>query len=229
MSELQNFFNTLSSGAEPITPALMVLALLGAFIGGQIVAWCYMWTHSGLSYSRSYVQSLVMIALVVTLVMIIVGTNVFVAFGLFGAFAVIRFRNVLKDTRDTAFVFMELAIGLAAGTLNFKALIIGVAAFVLVALYLSYTNFGSLDSSDTLIHLRAPRECYPHIEAVFHRHCQRNSMVSRHSDAQSEDTDWSWRVLMRDPHRADEFLEELRALEGVNDVSLLFQGDPLEA
>ena len=66
-------------GAEAI-----LLYLLIAFLLGQLLAWVYMWTHQGLSYSRSHVQSLVLLSLIVTIVMLAVGNNL-VATGSYSA------------------------------------------------------------------------------------------------------------------------------------------------
>jgi len=229
MNELQYLFSSVNGAPDPVSPTLIALGLLSAFIGGQVIAWTYMWSHKGMSYSRSYVQSLVLIAMIVALVMIIVGTNIFIAFGLFGAFAVIRFRNVLKDTRDTAFIFMELAVGLAAGTWNFTALIVGVTAFTLVALYLAQTKFGTLDTTDALVHLRAPGGLKSAIEETLKRNCVRYRLIARHMDSEDDHVDWSWRVLLRDPDRVDDFLKDLLDQQGVSDVSMQYQGEPVEA
>ena len=43
----------------------------------------------------------------------VIGNSIVTAFGLLGTLALIRFRNVLKDTRDTVFVFISLVVGLA--------------------------------------------------------------------------------------------------------------------
>ena len=55
MSEL--FLNA-DSAAAPIDIRAVILGLLVAFLAGQTLAWIYMATHSGLSYSRSFVNSL---------------------------------------------------------------------------------------------------------------------------------------------------------------------------
>lgn len=229
MDFLHNLVSSFSSLEAAPSAGMMLLAMLAAFIAGQVVGWAYMWSHAGVSYSRTFVQSLVLVAVVVALVMIIVGTNVIVALGLFGAFAVIRFRNVLKDTRDTAFIFMELAVGLAAGTWNFTALGAGTAFFVLVTLYLSATRFGSMDASDALVHLRAAAAARDVAGDVLARHCQRQRLVSHHAGLSGDEGDFSWRVVMRDPARAEELLAELRGIDGVRDASVLFHVDQLEA
>ena len=41
--------------------------------------------------------------------------SIVTAFGLLGALALVRFRNVLKDTRDTVFVLMTIVVGFLSG------------------------------------------------------------------------------------------------------------------
>ena len=57
--------------APPNWPA-MVLGLLIAFGAGQVIAWVYMLTHSGLSYSRSFVNSLIVMPPIVTLLVALI-------------------------------------------------------------------------------------------------------------------------------------------------------------
>ena len=75
-------------------------ALLLAFLLAQCAAWVYVYTHMGLSYSKAFVQSIILLSIIVSMGMMVIGNNIVVAFGLIGAFAIVRFRNVLKDTRD---------------------------------------------------------------------------------------------------------------------------------
>ncbi len=75
----------------------------------------------GLHANRSFIQTLYMLTLIITLIMMIIlsirGTAaVAVAFGLMGALSIIRFRTVVKDNRDTAFVFLAVGVGMASGT-----------------------------------------------------------------------------------------------------------------
>src|SRR5678815_2682298 len=110
--------------APPNWPA-MVLGLLLAFAGGQVIAWVYMMTHSGLSYSRSFVNALIVMPLVVCLVMMILSNNLVTAFGMMAVFAIVRFRNILRDTLDTSYVLIVIVLGMAAGTGKFSTAIIG--------------------------------------------------------------------------------------------------------
>jgi len=62
------FFQGDYSLLPPNWPAIL-LGLLLAFACGHIIAWVYMFTHSGLSYSRSFVNALIIMPTIVALVM----------------------------------------------------------------------------------------------------------------------------------------------------------------
>ena len=115
---MQELFEALNGpgGGGDFSAESTLLALLLAFVLGQVIAWVYAWSHSGLFYSRSFTQSLVLMTLVVSMVMYVIGNSIITAFGLLGALALIRFRNVLKDTRDTVFVFIVLVVGMSVGS-----------------------------------------------------------------------------------------------------------------
>ncbi|MCB2154540.1 DUF4956 domain-containing protein [bacterium] len=228
MNELTNFFAGIQAMTNAPSLGMILASLAFAFLAGQAVAWIYMWTHSGVSYSRSFVQSLVLLAIIMALVMMVVGSNVVVAFGLIGALTVIRFRNVLKDTRDTTYVFMEIVVGLGAGTTNFLAITVGVVFFALVMMYLKTTGFGTRHGHDALLRFEALTEGSDSFIDVLARHCRRSDIVSQRADSVRGVMDYSYRLLLRDPQRTDELVRELTATEGVSGVSLLRQEDQSE-
>ena len=228
MNELTDFFTGIQSMASAPSLGMILSALAFAFLAGQAVAWTYIWTHSGVSYSRSFVQSLVLLAIIMALVMMVVGSNVVVAFGLIGALTVIRFRNVLKDTRDTTYVFMEIVVGLGAGTMNFLAITAGVAFFALVMLYLKSTGFGTRHGHDALLRFETLAEGPADFDQVLSRHCRRSDIVSQRVDSVRGMMDYSFRLLLRDPHRSEELVRDLNATEGISGVSLLRQEDQSE-
>src|SRR3954463_7889851 len=89
------------AGGHVLSSEAVLLSLLVAFCVGHVVAWVYVWTHEGLSYSRMFAASLLAMPVIVALVMLLMAGNLIIAFGLLAVFTVVRFRNVLKDTRDT--------------------------------------------------------------------------------------------------------------------------------
>ena len=63
MNGLQEFFQPSQTGTGTQVEHLL-LALLIAFVVGQLNAWCYKWTHRGVCYSRTFTQPVVLIAIV---------------------------------------------------------------------------------------------------------------------------------------------------------------------
>ncbi|HKQ63335.1 MAG TPA: DUF4956 domain-containing protein [Candidatus Polarisedimenticolaceae bacterium] len=205
----------------------LLLTLLLSFVLGQIIAWTYVWTHSGLSYSRSFTQSLVLMCLVVTLVMVVIGSSIVTAFGLLGALALIRFRNVLKDTRDTVFILISLVIGMAVGSQRYLSAILGTATLLLVVIYLNSTSFGTLGRYDGYLTLRlAPPDRARDIATrLLDRFCRRIKQVSTRQAGDEDEAEFVYQVGLRDRERGSELLAELRQLEGVRHVSLVLRNE----
>ena len=205
--------------------SLAMTLLLGVFLG-QVVAWVYMWTHTGVSYTRSFTQSLVLLTLVVSLVMFVIGNSIVTAFGLMGALAIIRFRNVLKDTRDTVYVFFSLVLGMALGSQRHLAALVGTVALLTVALYLYFTRFGSLTSFDGHVSVRvAAGTDFPF--PILKRHCRRTRQISaRHRS--EEEVDYVLEVRLRDRNRGSELVGELQEAAGITAASLVLRDELAE-
>ena len=104
--------------------------LIIATLCGIAIALVYKWTHRGVSYSQSFVSSLVLITVLAATVIMVIGNSLARAFGLVGAFTLIRFRSAVKDVRDMTFLFLSLVIGIGVG-ISAYALSISALAFVI--------------------------------------------------------------------------------------------------
>ncbi|MAW60191.1 MAG: hypothetical protein CMJ94_05070 [Planctomycetes bacterium] len=227
MDTLERLFGWQSALPEAELRSLL-LSLTLAFVLGQMVAWVYQRTHSGLSYARSFTQSLVLLMMIVSLVMHVIGDSIVTAFGLIGALAIIRFRNVLKDTRDTVFVFYALVLGLAIGSGRFAAAIVATLCLLGATVYLAWVRFGTRGFFDGHLSFRVegPRAEEGGFQAVMRRHCRRfESLSVRQGDAVTE---FIFQVRMRDRRRGEELVAAMRGLGRVDDVSLVLQDELAE-
>jgi hypothetical protein len=217
---MNDFFSSDYSLAPTNVPAL-VLGLLLAFLGGQVIAWVYMLTHTGLSYSRSFVNSLVVIPMVVALVMMVLSNNLVTAFGLMAVFAIVRFRNILRDTLDTTYILAVIVIGMACGTMKFATAVVGCLLMALIMLYLWFTAFGTRHRYDVIINLHwaRPLADLTDLRLLLQRHSVKALCASQRAHEGYEGTDLSYRLLMRDPDRLEDLLTELRAMQGVSRVT----------
>jgi uncharacterized membrane protein YhiD involved in acid resistance len=139
-------------------PQEILLNIALAFVLGMVISYIYKTTHKGLSYSQSFMLTLVFVTLIVSMVMMVIGNNLARAFALVGALSIIRFRTVVKDTKDTAYVFMALAGGMAAGTSSYFLAFVGTIVFTVVAYVLSLTNYGAFYKSEFILRFRVSRD-----------------------------------------------------------------------
>lgn len=217
-------------GTAPDDAGAMILGLLVAFLCGHVVSWVYMVCHSGLSYSRSFVNSLLVLCIIVSLVMMVMANNLLIAFGLMAVFAIVRFRNVLRDTLDTTYILSSITVGMAAGTRKFSTALIGTGLFAVVMLYLHWTQFGSRHRYDLILNLHWGRPLgeLDNLRLLLDRHARRAVVASQRSAQGYEGADLSYRLLLRDAGRTDELISELKAFPGVSRVTSLKAEDESE-
>ncbi len=223
MDNLLNTFFSADYSAQPINIAALLLGLCLAFLGGMAISGTYMVTHRGLSYSRAFVNSLVIIPMVVTVVMMVLNNNLVTAFGLMAVFAIVRFRNVLRDTLDTSYVLSVLVVGMGCGTQRFSLAVIATLTLIAVMFFLWYTSFGSRHRYDIIVNLHWTRPLAElgFMSRVLQRHSRTLHCASQRSSDGDAGTDLSYRLLLRDPSRVDDLLHELREVGGVSRVTSL--------
>jgi uncharacterized membrane protein YhiD involved in acid resistance len=160
--------------------------------------------------------------MIVTVVMMVLNNNLITAFGLMAVFAVVRFRNILRDTLDTSYVLTVLAVGMGCGTQRFSIAIIATVALMLVMFYLWYTAYGTRHRYDVVLnfHWARPLVDMAWFSGVLKRHARDLHCATQRSMGGDSGTDFSYRLLLRDPDRTDELITELRAVEGVSNVNL---------
>lgn len=128
---LQSLAPTSESGANPL---LLAVRLVLALALGLVVAAIYRRTNGG-DVVPSFRATLVLLTVLIAAVTQVIGDNVARAFSLVGALSIVRFRTVVRDTRDTAFVIFAVTVGMAVGAgdlwvAGLSLAIVGVAAAI---------------------------------------------------------------------------------------------------
>src|SRR5437660_1102591 len=93
----------------------LLARLVAAFALGLIVAGTYRFTATPTKRTRSFVATLTLLCILIALVTQVVGESVARAFSLVGSLSIVRFRTIVQDTRDTAFVIFAVVMGMAVG------------------------------------------------------------------------------------------------------------------
>lgn len=208
----------------------VLLSLVLAFVLGQVIAWVYYITHSGLSYSRSYVQSLVLITMVIAMVMTVIGNNIITAVGLMGALAIVRFRNIIKDTRDIAFIFCALVVGMATGSHRYATAITGTIVLCLIILYLYFSDFGAHEPHNGFLRFSLRGSIGPDhpVAAVLRRFCGSFTLISMQDAGFGGPAEYAYQLMIRNTARNEELISELEQIEGIENINLTMQEKLLE-
>ena len=212
------------------TPAfaeVFLLALLLSFFLGQVNAWCYMGSHRGVSYSRTFTQSLVLICMISSMSMSFVRLNPLVAIGLLGGMAIIRFRTVVRDARDTVYLLLSLVCGMAAGFGFHEAAVIGCFAANAVSLYMHRIGFGAWHSKDGMLRFRIPADRLdsPDFPSTLKTYCRRWKVLSVDESPSTADEglidQCAYTVRLRDSQRGPELVAAIREGFQVSSIHLL--------
>jgi uncharacterized membrane protein YhiD involved in acid resistance len=201
----------------------VVLVLSLSFLTSAFIGWIYKQTHRGTSYTQSFVFTLVMNGMIVALVMMIVGSNIARAFSLVGALSIIRFRNAVKETRDVGFIFFTMAIGMAIGTRFYLLGIIGAVVISLIVVLMTRLDWFTREMSSQILSIHVPNDTpYDNIfDRVFLKYTSVAELISVGSVQNGTLTELVYSIGMKKSNQVQEFLTDIRKLNGDNKVTLV--------
>ncbi|MBO34457.1 MAG: DUF4956 domain-containing protein [Rhodospirillaceae bacterium] len=199
---------------------LMTLSL--AFTLGIWTVFVYRISHQGLTYERSFLVSLVLMPPIVAVVMMFIGSNLALSLGMIGALSIIRFRTVIKDSRDMIYLFWAIAIGLGTGTLNWGESIIACMFLGGALLLIHFFHFGERQRANFILVMNGEGPSIKDgiIPIV-------SEFVSYSSIRSMELKEDGWEMVIEltldDPNAniPRQLLEKVRAVPGVGNASLL--------
>ncbi len=103
------------AGGEAPGPWHVVLATVVALASACLlmlpVTWMYVQTRRKKGFRQSVVQTLIILPLVVAGVILLVQNSTALAFSLGGIVGAVSFRNTLRDTKDTIYIFLAIVVG----------------------------------------------------------------------------------------------------------------------
>lgn len=93
----------------------LMTAICGAIVLMIPVSWTYISIRQKKQMDQSLLQSMIVLPIAVTGIVLVVHNSLALAFSLTGVVAGVRYRNTLKSTADSLFIFMAVGVGLSAG------------------------------------------------------------------------------------------------------------------
>ena len=205
-------------------PQEIIINLILSFILGLIISVVYKFTHKGLSYSQSFMITNVFVAVIVCMVIMIIGNSLARAFALVGALSIIRFRTVVKDTKDTAYIFWSLAAGMASGTGSYFLAISGTIIITSIALILDKTNFGSIIKSEFILQFRTisnNEEVSKLFNKAISKYSKSSTLLSSESSEDGKSIKLNFDIILKEEKNQTELISELSKIKGLKEIVII--------
>ncbi len=197
--------------------------LVLAFLLGCLAAGVYRLAIRGQGASTSsFLTTLVLLSVLIALVTMVIGDSLARAFGLVGALAIVRFRTVVEDTRDTAFVMYAVGVGMAAGA-GYAIEALAATPLILVAAWVFQPQRPALPSvgeGRLVLRLAAARPPDDLVRAALERHLGGGRLVGLATARAGAALDVTYAVRLPPPETAVALLSELSRIDGVQGVEL---------
>ncbi len=212
------------------TPGGAAVAMLGALALMCPVAWMYMRTKPKANYDTSLVQTVIVLPVVISGVVLIVRDSVALAFSLAGIVAAVRFRNTLRDTKDAVYIFLAIAVGLAAGVGSFSVGFVVSVIYVAVVLVLWRFDIGTAPTPERVqgrlvAETTIPTAAHTTIAGVLEQHAKRWKLIGSESAAPGH-TALTFLVRLRASTSTEALLAALRRDPAAQITAVRFEPDP---
>ena len=169
--------------------------------------------YSGVVFSRSFAVTLVGMCVLTCMVTLAIGTNIVISLGMVGALSIVRYRTAVKDPMDLLYLFWSITTGITAGA-EMYPLVWGAAIIMIVMLTLFYHYQEKGKVYIAVIHYQGDVagdeaiRCFGKRKYFLKSKTMRKGMTEMAIEVFCKKEDTS-------------FMEKIRAVEGVNDVTLI--------
>jgi uncharacterized membrane protein YhiD involved in acid resistance len=216
------------------TLVLMFVRLILAFVLGLAIAWVYKRARKVNGEAESFGVTLVLLTILIAMVTQVIGDNVARAFSLVGALSIVRFRTVVRDTQDTAYVIFAVAIGMAMGANHPAVALCGLAVVGGAALFLRKRSTTLPPPTDEqlpyALHVRLAigQDADALLGTTLDKFVSGRRLVSVTTARQGMSIDASYHAALRGDNHASALVNALNRIEGVQNVELHRREDQVD-
>ena len=191
----------------------ILVALVAALALGILIFLVYRRFYTGVIYSRTFAVTLVGMTVLTCMVTLAISTNVVISLGMVGALSIVRFRTAVKDPMDLLYLFWAITTGITSGAGMYVLALLAAAIMIfMIILFYSRQQRGKIYIA--VIHYSGDEAGDEVIRCFGKRKYFIKSKTMR-----KEKTEMAVEIFCK---QADmDFMEKIRAIEHVDDVTLI--------
>lgn len=206
--------SVLESGAfDQYNISSILVALVAALALGILIFLVYRRFYTGVIYSRTFAVTLVGMTVLTCMVTLAISTNVVISLGMVGALSIVRFRTAVKDPMDLLYLFWAITTGITSGAGMYVLALIAAAIMILMIIlfysrqqrgkiYIAVIHYSGDEAGDEVIRCFGKRKYFIKSKTM-----------------RKEKTEMAVEIFCK---QADmDFMEKIRAIEHVDDVTLI--------
>lgn len=191
----------------------ILVALVAALALGILIFLVYRRFYTGVIYSRTFAVTLVGMTVLTCMVTLAISTNVVISLGMVGALSIVRFRTAVKDPMDLLYLFWVITTGITSGAGMYVLALIAAAIMILMIIlfysrqqrgriYIAVIHYSGDEAGDEVIRCFGKRKYFIKSKTM-----------------RKEKTEMAVEIFCK---QADmDFMEKIRAIEHVDDVTLI--------
>ena len=191
----------------------ILVALVAALALGILIFLVYRRFYTGVIYSRTFAVTLVGMTVLTCMVTLAISTNVVISLGMVGALSIVRFRTAVKDPMDLLYLFWAITTGITSGAVMYVLALIAAAIMILMIIlfysrqqrgkiYIAVIHYSGDEAGDEVIRCFGKRKYFIKSKTM-----------------RKEKTEMAVEIFCK---QADmDFMEKIRAIEHVDDVTLI--------
>jgi len=206
----------------------VLVRLVLSLVFGGAVAWVYCRTRKSHPIATSFPTTLVLLSVLIAVVTQVIGDNVARAFSLVGALSIVRFRTVVRDTQDTAYVIFAVVVGMAVGAKNPWVALLGFCIVALAAFLMMLIRPAREEEEDPdyVLSLRVGlgQDLNKLLDGQCDSHIVDRKLLSMGTGKQGIALTVIYQVRLRPGGSPDELVRILNRTEGVQSVQLERRG-----
>lgn len=191
----------------------IVIAMSAALILGLFIYKIYQIYFGGVVFSRSFATTLVGMTVLTCMLTLVISTNIVISLGMVGALSIVRYRTAIKDPMDLLYLFWAISVGITVGA-NMYVLALSACVLMVILIHLLYHRQKRGMIYIMVVHYEGELTGDEVLRAMKKIKYQMKSKTLRGSL-----TEMMLEVYCRTDSTV--FLENIRAIEQVKDVTLI--------
>lgn len=190
-----------------------VVSLLFALLLGIIIYKIYGMFFGGVVFSSSFATTLVGMTVLTCMLTLAISSNIVISLGMVGALSIVRYRTAIKDPMDLLYLFWAISVGITLGAqIYFLAGLTMIVMFLVVFIFYRKKKRGVIYI--LVVHYTNDLAGDNILRCLSKMKHQLKSKTMR-----KELTEMTVEVLCKGDNTV--FTEQIRAIEGVEDVTLI--------